>query len=133
MPFSWDDYPYTNFHELNLDWFIKKFKEIFDEWDALYANMNEWKTNTDTELTEWKSETENDLTDWKEQTEDSLDLWETGVIDSLNDWKDAFYREFQEDYQTLADRVTAIVSDTEDMVENLAVPFVGRTWLGPAK
>ncbi len=91
MPFSWDDYPYTNFHELNLDWFIEKFKEIFDEWDALYAEMNEWKTETEAGLEEWKTDTEQDISDW-----------ESGIISDLNDWEDEFETLFNNTFDNLS-------------------------------
>ena len=29
----WNKYPYTNFHELNLDWILKMVKELHAEWD----------------------------------------------------------------------------------------------------
>lgn len=99
MPFSWDNYPYTNFHELNLDWFIKKFKEIFDEWDALYAEMQAWKDETDASLAEWKTVTEQDISDW-----------EAGVISDLNDWKDAFETLFSSTF----DNLTQIKTDAEN-------------------
>lgn len=130
MPFSWDNFPYTNFHELNLDWFIKKFKEIFDEWESLYQQMINWRDNTDRDLALWKNEVldsmeqwQTDLLDaldeWKSATGEDIGEWETGVISDLNDWKD----DFLEAYNALAESVEAIVSDTVDMVENLAEPF----------
>lgn len=36
-------YPYTDFHELNLDWFLRQFKELKDNWDALLADNTEFK------------------------------------------------------------------------------------------
>lgn len=130
MPFSWDNFPYTNFHELNLDWFIKKFKEIFDEWESLYTTLTQWKDDTDADLAQWKDDTlsamtswENDLivtlNAWKRETGEDIDEWEAGIISDLNDWKDDFNTAFDSMYN----RVDAIVSDTEDMVENLAKPF----------
>ena len=119
MPFSWDNFPYTNFHELNLDWFIKKFKEIFDEWESLYTTLTQWKEDTDTDLAQWKEDTlasmtnwENDLLDtldrWKAATGEDIEEWEAGVISDLNDWKDTF---------------NAFISDSVTLVENLADPF----------
>ena len=29
-----DQFPYTNWHELNLDWFIKEFERLQSEWDS---------------------------------------------------------------------------------------------------
>ena len=33
-----NQFPYTNFHEVNLDWLIAKVKELLDDW-------NEYKTD----------------------------------------------------------------------------------------
>ena len=29
-----DNFPYTNFHDLNLDWLLQAFKKLQDEWDS---------------------------------------------------------------------------------------------------
>ena len=123
-------YPYTNFHELNLEYWIQKFNEIFTEWAAKMAELEAWQASTEEDLASWKTETLADLNDWETNTLAALDLWkaetgadisdwETGVISDLNTWKASFIAA----YETLEARVTTIVSDTEDMVENLAVPF----------
>ena len=36
-------YPYTDFHELNLDWFLRQFKTLKAEWAALVADNAEFK------------------------------------------------------------------------------------------
>ena len=100
MP-GFDNYPYTNFHELNLDYFIKEFKRIFDEWDELYETMTGWKDATDAELAAWKTSTLADMSAWETALLASLDAWktatgaditdwETGVLSDLDDWKDTF-------------------------------------------
>ena len=33
-------YPYTDFHELNLDWFLGKFKELVEEWNSTKEEWN---------------------------------------------------------------------------------------------
>ena len=37
-----DEYPYTNFHELNLDYILTKMRELIDEW-ASYKNAMDLK------------------------------------------------------------------------------------------
>lgn len=96
-----DKYPYTNFHELNLDYFIKEFKRIFAQWDELYTTMTRWKDATDADLAAWKASTLADMTAWetallasldawKAETGADISSWESGVLSDLADWKDTF-------------------------------------------
>ena len=39
-----NEFPSTNFHELNLDWFFNKFKALLQEWEQMkieFDNLNE--------------------------------------------------------------------------------------------
>lgn len=130
MAFTWNRFAYTNFHELNLDWFNEHFKEIFEEWEELYNTLTQWKEDTDADLAQWKEDTLSEmdtwerellaaLDEWKTDTNNDISDWEADVIADLNEWKETFISA----YELLEDRVEAIVSDTEDMVENLAEPF----------
>ena len=35
----YSNFPYTNFHEMNLDWILKELKELVDEWDSFGGNV----------------------------------------------------------------------------------------------
>ena len=43
-----ENFPYTNFHEMNLDWIVTKVKEVITEWI-------EYKESVDAELTEFRT------------------------------------------------------------------------------
>ena len=36
-------YPYTDFHELNLDWFLAEFKKVMDDWIQMQASNEEFE------------------------------------------------------------------------------------------
>lgn len=41
-------YPYTDFHELNLDWFLEQFKGLVEDWDKFRTDMEaEWNNIKD--------------------------------------------------------------------------------------
>lgn len=42
--------PYTNFHELNLDWILQKLKEAGGNWDVLEQQLKDLKEYVDAEL-----------------------------------------------------------------------------------
>ena len=44
-------YPYTDFHELNLDWIVKHFKEFVDE----LASLDSWRSQHEEEYQELKN------------------------------------------------------------------------------
>lgn len=100
MPFPYDKYPWLNFQELNLAYFIKHFREIFQQWDELLNDMIEWKDATDADLAEWKSTVESGISswesgllqsmeDWKDQTEADISTWEAATLAALDAWKTA--------------------------------------------
>lgn len=84
-----DKFPYTNFHELNLDYFINKFNEIFTKWEQLNTTMLEWKAATDASNALWKTSVESGLAAWKTATEADLNARETALRAELAAWKTA--------------------------------------------
>ena len=36
----WHEYPYTDAHELNLDWFLKEFKTLVETWEQVQSDWN---------------------------------------------------------------------------------------------
>lgn len=48
----YDKYPYTDFHEMNLDWIIKEMKELVDAWESYGTAVTaEAHTSSDPEVT----------------------------------------------------------------------------------
>lgn len=43
MAFS--NFPYTDFHNLNLDWLLETVKDLDIKWDAYYTQWNKWQTD----------------------------------------------------------------------------------------
>ena len=42
---AWNKYPYTDNHELNLDWFLDQFKQLLAAWSDLQAAWTAYKTD----------------------------------------------------------------------------------------
>ena len=104
--FPTDKYPYTNFHELNLGYFITHFSEIFSQWANLYDQMLNWKDATDEELATWKAGVEADLDrreatlraeleTWKAQTGQDIAGWEDATLAALTAWQTATQAVFE--------------------------------------
>lgn len=107
MPFPFDKYPWLNFQELNLAYFIKHFREIFQQWNTLLNKMYDWKDATDAELAEWKSAVETGISswetglqqsmeDWKDETESDISAWEAATLSALDAWKTATTAVFEQ-------------------------------------
>lgn len=123
--FSWNDFindfPYTNFSDINVSWFLNKFKQIFDEWSGLYTSLQEWKNATDAYNEQWRQQQEqafqnwensfqSAIDEWKVQTETGINTWEQDTIANLETWKNAFITE----YNALKAQVEQIAVDAEN-------------------
>lgn len=62
-------FPYSNFHELNMDWLLNKVKELSNEWFAYHENMEEWKNDTDQAFADLKAYVENYFEDLDVESE----------------------------------------------------------------
>lgn len=49
------NFPYTNFHEMNMDWLLEQVRKISDEWDQYKTDMDLWKLGVDDQLAEFQS------------------------------------------------------------------------------
>lgn len=56
MPFDWRAMPYTSNHELNVDYFMQKIKEIFEEWSREYDAMTRLEQSLSDEIKNQVSE-----------------------------------------------------------------------------
>ena len=120
-----DNYPYTNFHELNLGYFIIHFREIFSQWADLYDQMLDWKDATDTELESWKTGVEANLDQreaalraeletWKTQTGQDIAGWEDATLAALTAWKTATQTVFEAISVEAAGSATAAAASATD-------------------
>lgn len=78
-----DTFPYTNFHELNLDWILSKVKEIQTDIDEINAwketfsaSINQQIANlieqVNTEFNQLKIDIENEFTTYRKETDDKF-------------------------------------------------------------
>ena len=117
MPFPFDIYPWANYQELNLAYFIARFQEIFRQWADLYDTMTAWQAQTDADLEAWKNGVISDinaretalrqeLTAWKATIEQDISSWESSTLAALTAWQTAAETQFE------AIRVQAAASAT---------------------
>ena len=47
-------FPYTNFHEMNLDWLLSRVKELAEEWMKYHADWDKWQGDVEEALADMK-------------------------------------------------------------------------------
>lgn len=91
-----EQFPYTNFHELNLDWFVTTFKDLLDDWAAQKVEFNNLKDAWEAMRT-WVTNYFDDL-NVQEEVNSKLDkMAEDGTLASVLDY---LLDSFREDYNT---------------------------------
>ena len=92
--------PYTNFHELNLDWIIKIAKDFLDQYTNIQQTITQGLEDLDT-----KAQQLQELLDaWYEEHSEDIANQLTDALQDLNDW----YTEHSSD---IADQLTSAISD----------------------
>ena len=104
-----NQYPYTNFHDLNMDWILKEMKVISED----IITLNEWKKQRE-ERDEWLDESIEDLN--RKYAE--LMLLYNSFVESVN----LRFKELSDDITQQVDdlelRITRQVDDLETRITN---------------
>lgn len=106
---AWNEYPYTNFHDMNMDWILHQLKKITEDINAL----NEWKAYR-TERDAWLDES---IADLNSKYADLMILYNT-FVDTVNARFDELTREITDQVDALEERITIQVNALETRVTN---------------
>ena len=102
-----ENFPYTNFHELNLDWIIKIAKDFLDQ----YTHIQEIITSGETSLNEIISNGEESLSTTIDTGIESLEEKATQLEGLLNQWYQAHSEDIAQELATaLADIRSTLAS-----------------------
>lgn len=78
------NFPYSNFHDLNLDWLIKEMKRLIDEWEILKAEWEQMKI----EWVEFQAEMQRLWEEYKDLMEAAWEAYKTNLNEEWADYKD---------------------------------------------
>lgn len=134
-------YPYTDFHELNLDWFLAQFKILTDAWDAQKVDYEQFKTDVTTEFNTLSGKFDtledafNDLKSYIETYFDDLDLQEEVNIKlnqmasdgTLSALIQPLFDEYKEDIDEEIDNQNTRLSLLETRMDDFASLPAGST------
>lgn len=109
-----ENFPYTNFHELNTDWLIKIAKEFLDKYSTIDDKITEGKTEIETEynrlsalLNEWYETHSNEIANELASALSTMDARSTQLINEI-------IQSIPDDYTELSDNVQNIETMLSD-------------------
>lgn len=131
MAGAFENFPYTNFHDLNLDWIIKIIREVNETYPDLIDELMRVKINKPTDspdgqLGDYLISNGDGTTQWKKLDDDI----EEQIINAVNEWLE----EHPEATTTVVDHSITPIKFEEDLENRLnilpktalSVEFLGR-------
>lgn len=111
----WQQYPYTNFHDMNMDWILKTLNSVRDDINTL----NEWKAEREIR-DQWLDDSIEDL---NTKYEALVNLYNT-FVDEVNARFDALSEQITDQVNALEasvnERVTALEAQINQQLADLA-------------
>lgn len=100
-----ENFPYSNFHDLNLDWIIKIVKDFLDQ----YTSLNEVISNGEIALDEKTQNGLSELADKAEELEGLLQSWYDTHSDDIEEALTTAVNDFQTSASAIAETVIASI------------------------
>ena len=111
-----EGFPYTNFHELNLDWIIKIAKDFLDQYTNIQQTITQGLEDLDTKaqqlqelLDAWYEEHSQDIADQLEAALQDLNDWYTQHEGYLDQYVQDSIQDFNQEAQTIGNQVIASI------------------------
>lgn len=102
-----NNFPYSNTEEINLDYTLNKLNELYSRGENLYAELQSWKTATDEANEAWKSDLLSDINEWQ-----------NSVTHSLEEWKNSVDSEVANALTSLSNQITAELNQAKTDLRN---------------
>lgn len=117
-----ENFPYTNFHDLNLDWILKEMKNFLDHYSEINQNID----NGLGSLTDKTNEGLDSLTDKTNEGNESITQNTESQLDTLNDWYHLHYTLLENLIDSVQRRShnVILISDSYGTRQNSQ----GKTW-----
>ena len=136
-----EQFPYTNFHDLNLDWILKIAKDFLDQYTHIQDLVTEGIASIDTEtaakleeLNTLATELEGLLNEWYETHQNDIANRMTAAINQFNREADTKAQEalesIPEDYTALSNAVTDLQERIENHLEKYLHTIINKKWSG---
>lgn len=128
MPFFFDHYPYTNFHNVNLDWVLQAVKA----WGAMVEQNNQNFINLDQTMSEFRSALEADWTNYQNTINNEYAEWSQNIYTQwVTFWNEV--RNYLRDLdvsQEISDKLNEMLNNGD--LANIINPTIASTvtqWL----
>ena len=108
----YEQWPYANFHELNLDWILEQIRICRDEYQnvqQLVIDLEDLK-NKYVEVYATVAQLESDFDKFTNNINNSMEQFETSMTESFN----LQAQQIQNDFQALTNQINAILSGYND-------------------
>ena len=130
-----EEFPYTNFHELNLDWIIKIAKDFLDQYTNIQQTITQGLEDLDTKaeqlqalLDAWYEEHSQDIADQLTDALQDLNAWYTEhlgyldqyLTDSIADFNTAADAKAAETIASIPDDYTALANKVTSLENNIS-------------
>lgn len=146
------NFPYSNFHDLNLDWIIKEMNRLIEEWEQLKAEWDQmkiewaefkaemqrlWQEYQDLMNAAWEAFQEAMRDEWDEYRDDLTAQWTTyqnnlnaawlAYQNAMNTWKDGVDQDIQDKFDEIDAALAQLQQQVRDFLDNLPYESIINT------
>lgn len=127
------NFPYSNFHDLNLDWIIKEMNRLIEEWEQVKAEWEQmkidwaefqaemqrlWQEYKDLMNAAWEAYKANLNDEWETYQNNLNEAWDAFQA-AMNDWKDSVDQDIQDKFDEIDAKCAECLARVQAALDNL--------------
>ena len=127
------NFPYSNFHDLNLDWIIKEMNRLIEEWEQVKAEWEQmkidwvefqaemqrlWDEYQELMNAAWEAYKANLNQEWATYQTNLNNAW-SAFQAAMNEWKDAVDQDIQDKFDEIDTKCAECLARVQAALDNL--------------